>query len=439
MVQGPEAQTTPRGPLSGYRVLEFSHIVAIPYCGMHLADLGADVVKAEPPTGDALRLLGGFAPGESKFFQSLNRGKRGVVIDLQQEAGRELLYRIIPQFDVFMINGRPGVPKRLGADYDTLRRYRPDLIYLENTAFGQEGPSALRAGSDVVAQAYSGLMAGEGKVNEVGAPMSISSTAIADRTSGLAGAMGVCAALLHRERTGEGQYIHTSLLASALSVQDGLVSRIPVADVMVRDPLVERLQAIRAQGQGYSELTKARGDITAAIGASAFSIYYGGYEVQDGAIILGALTPLNRESIRRALGITDDDSDSPDYNALNPANAEKVEALRERVRAIMRTRTMQEWLDVLDAEGAPASRVNFPEEMSDDPQVGANQLMVELEHETIGPERMVGPILTMSVSPLVARRASPPLGAHTDEVLRELGVDDDELERLRAAGAIRQP
>ena len=426
-----------RGPLNGYRILEFSHIVAVPYCGMHLADLGADVIKAEPPSGDALRLLGGFAPGESKFFQSLNRGKRGIVIDLQTEAGRELLYRVIPQIDVFMINGRPGVPHRLGADYETLRRYRPDLIYLENTAFGLEGPSSQRAGSDVVAQAYAGLMAGEGKVNEFGAPVAVNCTAVADRTSGLAGAMGVCAALLHRERTGEGQYIHTSLLASALSVQDGLVSRIPVADVTIRDPLVERLQAIRSEGSGYRELVNARGDITAAIGASAFSIYYGGYEVKDGAIILGALTPLNRDAIRRALGITDDDSDSPDYNALDPSSQTRVEVLRERVREIMRQRTMEEWISILDSEGAPASRVNFPEEMSDDPQVLANHLMVDLEHETIGQTRMVGPILTMSASPPAALRASPPLAAHTTEVLAELGIPEAEIDDLRRVGAIR--
>ncbi len=429
-------QPAARGPLSGYRILEFSHIVAIPYCGMHLADLGADVIKAEPPAGDALRLLGGFSPGESKFFQSLNRGKRGVVINLQTETGRELVYRIIPQFDVFMINGRPGVPRRLQVDYDTLRRYRPDLIYLENTAFGLHGPSATRAGSDVIAQAYSGLMAGEGKVDEFGAPVAVNCTAVADRTSGLAGAMGVCAALLHRERTGEGQYLHTSLLASALSVQDGLVARIPVADVIVRDPLVERLGAVRQEGGGYAALAAARGDLTSAIGASAFSLYYGGYQVADGAIILGALTPLNRNAIRGVLGVTEDDSDGPDYNALDPENQAKVEALRGRIREIMLTKTMNEWIALFDAAGAPASPVNFPEEMSDDPQVQANGLMVELEHEMIGPERMVGPILSMSASPLEARRASPPLGAHTDAVLTELGLSAQEIDALRTQGAI---
>ncbi len=424
------------GPLDGYRVLEFSHIVAIPYCGMLLADLGADVVKAEPPTGDALRRMAGFAPGESKFFQGLNRGKRGIVINLQTDAGRELVYRIIPQFDVFMINGRPGVPHRLGVDYDTLRKYRPDLVYLENTAFGLKGPSATRAGSDMIAQAYSGLMAAEGKVDEYGAPVPLQSIAAADRPSGLAGAMGVCAALLHRERSGEGQYIHTSLLASTIAMEEGLVSRIPVADVMVRDPLVERLGEIRKAGGGYTELVAARGDLLSAIGAGAFSLYYGGYRVADGAIVLGALTPLNRNAIRSVLGITDDDSDGPDYNALDPGNQVAVEQLRARIRDIMLTKTMGEWIALLDAVGAPASLVNFPEEMSDDPQVQANGLMVELEHETLGPVRMVGPILSMSASPLEARRASPPLGAHTDAVLTELGLSGQELEALRAQGAI---
>ena len=190
------------GPLDGIKVFEVSQIVAGPYCGLNLVDLGADVVKVEPPGGEGLRATGGFAPGESKGFHSLNRGKRSLVMDLQSAEAQALAHRLMPGFDVFLINARPGVPERLRVDYETLRAFRPDLIYLENSGFGRRGPSATRSGSDGVAQAYSGLMAGDGKVDEFGAPEIISATRPADHQAGLAGSMAICAALFHRERTG---------------------------------------------------------------------------------------------------------------------------------------------------------------------------------------------------------------------------------------------
>lgn len=215
------------GPLAGIRVLEVSQIIAGPFCGQTLADLGANVVKIEPPTGEAGRLFGAFMPGESKSFHSLNRGKRSLVLNLQDPAAQAVVHRIIPEYDVFMINARPGVPARLGVDYDTLKQFRPDLIWVENTGYGTTGPSAARAGSDIVAQAYSGLMAGDGKVDEYGAPVLVTATAPADYTAALAGAMGVCAALYHRERTGEGQTVSTMLLAAGLALQGSLVARLP--------------------------------------------------------------------------------------------------------------------------------------------------------------------------------------------------------------------
>ena len=168
------------GPLAGIKVFEVSQIVAGPYCGLNLVDLGADVIKVEPPGGEGGRQSGGFIPGESKGFHSLNRGKRSLVIDLASPDAQQLVHRIISGFDVFLINARPGVPEHLSVDYETLRKFRPDLIYLENTGFGRHGPLANRSGSDAVAQAYSGLMAGDGKVDEFGAPEIITATAPAD-------------------------------------------------------------------------------------------------------------------------------------------------------------------------------------------------------------------------------------------------------------------
>ena len=307
------------GPLAGVKVFEVSQIVAGPYAGQTLADLGADVVKCEPPGGEGLRVLGEFVPGESKAFHTLNRGKRSLVLDLGNAAGQAAVHRLIPDFDVFLINSRPGVPQRLNVDYDSLTRFRPDLVYIENSGYGDRGPGASRSGSDIIAQAYSGLMAADGKVDEYGAPEMITATAPGDYHAGLGAALGVVAALFHRERTGEGQHIASSLLAAGLNLAGGTVSKLPVFDAMVTDPAMQRLREAREAGASYQEQLAAKGSLFDMMG-KAFRLYYGGYSVKDGAVILGALTPANRDQFRRALGVEDDPTASPDFNALDPAN-----------------------------------------------------------------------------------------------------------------------
>lgn len=419
------------GPLDGIRVLEVTQIVAGPYCGLNLADLGADVVKIESPAGDGIRGTASFMAGESKYFHILNRGKRSLVLDLQRPEAQELVHRIIPRFDVFLINARAGVAQRLRIDYDTLREFRPDLIYLESTGYGSDGPNAQASGSDIVAQAYSGLMAGEGKVDEFGAPKSISCSPVADYSTGLAGAMGICAALYRRSLTGQGEFLQTSLLQSALSLQSVHVSRIPVFDEVLERPVREAMEAVRADGGSYADVVATRAG--ARVGAS-IRLYYNGYVVKDGSVILGALTPANRDQMRRALGITDDPTASPDFDTLNPEHVRQAEELAARIRAIMLTKTMDEWVEIFTREGAPISKVNFPEDMAADPQVEAMGYLRDYEHESLGYERLVGPIVHAKNNPTGSTRAAPVLGRHTEEVLSELGCAAVELAELRAAG-----
>ena len=424
------------GPLDGIKVFEVSQIVAGPYCGLNLADLGADVVKVEPPGGEGSRQSGGFIPGESKGFHSLNRGKRSLVIDLGSPDAQALVHRIIPEFDVFVINARPGVAEHLCVDYETLRKFRPDIIYFENSGFGQRGPLRSRSGSDAVAQAYSGLLAGDGKVDDFGAPEIISATAPADYHAGLAGAMAISAALFHRERTGKGQYIETSLLQAGLAMQGTRIGRLPVIDVETSDKTIARIRELQATGGSYREQIKSRGSMFDQMGRAAARLFYGGYAVKDGGVILGALTPLNRNQMRKAIGIEDDPTADPEFNSLDPERHKLVDEMLERVRGIMLTKTMDEWVDIFNELGAPISKVNFPEDMADDPQVEAMGYMIDLDHELTGPERMVGPIVFMSETPTGTQVPSPPLGRHTDELLRECGIDDAEIARLREVLAI---
>ena len=423
------------GPLDGVRVLEFSQIVALPFGGCIMSDLGADVIKVESLTGDPHRSRGAVIPQQGKRFLSLNRGKRSLAVDLRQPAGRELIYRLMPQIDVVTINYRLGVAERLGIDYETLKAYSAGLIYCEVTGFGNRGPMAKRAGTDIVASAYSGLMVGDQKIDEDGLPLNMTALSLADYCAGFSAAIGVCSALYHRALTGEGQKIETSLLAGALAVQDTVVMREPVHDASNRDPMMEQVEQARARGAPYSEILELREGARVAA-RSAFRGYYRTYNTKDGTIVLGALTPAGRDGARRVLGITDDPSDDADFDAADPKNIELAAALQARIVEQMRTRTADEWTEAFAAAGVPVSPVHLPEEMADDPQVQAMGMMSEIEHPLTGKQLVPGPVVRMSATPTEVQGASPALGADTDDVLAMAGFDASEIEAAREAGLI---
>ena len=421
------------GPLHGVRVLEFTLVVAGPMSGVLLSDLGADVIKVEPPGGESTRQSRAVIPDEGKLFQAFNRGKRDIVVDLQRPEGREVIHRLMPTIDVVVANYRYGVPRKLGIDYDTLKQFRPDLIYVESTGFGTRGELATRGCSDVVAQAYSGIMAGDGKVADDGAPIAATFGAPADYATAMASAMGVCSALFHRAVTGEGQRINTSLLRTGVWLQSHNVNHEPVTDALFDDVTRARLDETRAAGGSYPELIDVRQE-----GRFTGGLYYGGYAAKDGGIILGALTKLNRDGFRRVLGLEDEPSDEPGYDILDPENQRLADHYMDVMRAKMRERTVAEWIAIFDAEGLPAAPVNFPEEIRLDPQVEAEGIFVDLEHDMTGPQSVVGPVLEMSATPTSASGAAPPLARDTRGVLLEAGWSPAEVESLVASGAVVQ-
>ena len=240
------------GPLEGVRFLEFSEVIAAPFAGMLMADVEADVIKVEPPWGESWRLLRQFIPLESRLYIAVNRGKRSLPLDLSRPQGREVLHKLVPDTDVVIVNYRPDACVKLGIDYSSLSQTNPRLIYCENTAFGTRGPQATLPGYDIIVQAMSGLMVAEGKT-ENGAPLHIF-TPVVDVATGLAMAWAVCAALYARERTGIGQRIEASLLATALAMQGSRFLSVEAVDGEAQGSLLEELDILQNQGRTYEEV-----------------------------------------------------------------------------------------------------------------------------------------------------------------------------------------
>ena len=421
------------GPLEGIKVLEFTQIIAGPFGGMMLADMGADVIKVEPVEGEPWRLTLEFIPGESKAYMSLNRGKRSLPLDLTKPEAVAVVHRMMPDIDVVVINARPDVPEKLGIDYETLSAINPQLIYCDNTAFGRNGPDSYRPGYDLIIQAMSGLMAAEGKIRN-GVPQLITSTAVADFATGIAIAWGVCAALFHRERTGRGQKVETTLLGTALGVQTGSFMEIDAFDAERRAEFLAILNAMRESGASYEDMHEQYVQIVSPWRGG--NIYYRTYQARDGALAVACLSDRLRKRVADVLGI-DDPRFKPGFDPFDEETIAHSEELVKQAEALFLNRTVDQWLETFDSVGVPAGPVRYIQELMEDEQVRANGLSVELEHSLAGRVKMVGPIIGMSETPLEAASASPALGEHTDEILLTMGYSQDEISGLKTDGVTR--
>ncbi len=391
------------GTLAGVVILDFTQLVQGPFATQILGDLGAEIIKVEPPKGDWLR---GFAvdnhyiSGESVSFLGYNRNKRSITVNLKSPEGAAIIKRLVGRVDAVIENFRPDVMERLGLGYETLHEINPRLIYCASSGFGRTGPYVSRPGQDVLIQAMTGIPTLTGKKDE--APV-VPGVSLADLAAGLHIVYGVLAALYSREITGLGQRVDVNLYSSLLTF------------------ITQEMSSFLNGGRQPER--SASGIPNAYTGAP-----YGLYKTADTYIAIG-MNPLNKLSA--LIGV-------PGFETISSNNVmENRDAIRERFAAAFLGKTTAEWLDILLAEDIWCAPVYTLADVERDPQVAENRMIDQYEHPVAGTVRTLGLPVKFSDTPGDIRRPAPLLGQHTEEVLKDFAqFTDEEIQALREKGVI---
>ncbi len=391
------------GPLEGCRVLELAHIMAGPVAGMMLADMGADVIKVEKANGDdTRRMVPPTIAGESAAFLMMNRNKRGIVLDLKSDAGREALLRLVRDADVLIENYRMGTMEKLGLGYEVLKKENPALVYCAVSGFGRTGPYAHRGGFDLITQGMSGLMSITGEAP--GRPPVKSGAPVTDITAGILAAMGILSAYVHRLKTGEGQVVDTSLFEAGIT-----------------------------QTYWQSAIAMATGEPPRAMGsAHPLNAPYQAFETADGWISIGAANQANWERLVDLIERPELKAD-PRF-ASNDRRMANREVLEEELTRTFKTRGTDDWLAHLEQGHFPAGPILDVGEMHRDPQALAREMIVRTEHPVAGEVGALGLPVKFSATPGSVRAPAPLLGQHTREVLSEAGFGSNEIDAMLERG-----
>ena len=410
------------GPLEGTRVVLFGSFIAGPFAGQVLADMGADVIRVEPPSGDPWRHQNPVAENESRVFLPINRGVRSICLDLKSGGGKAALRKIIATSDAVISNTRADTAANLGIDYETLSADHPGLIYVEITAYGPRGPRASMPGFDLIMQGFAGAMANEGKLDN-GHPVAVWSSSFIDFSTAYSAASAVMAGLIERGRTGKGQKATTSLLANAVAMQCLRVVRINEIPSPTQRWFDEELPALRANGATYAEMQE---EYQERVRPLEYRCYYRAYRTKDGGLALGTLAVHARLRLLDALGLKDPRFQDPSFEVASP-EAERVgRDLIDKMEAIFAERTTAEWFKFLRDRDIPCEPVRFIEEILDDEQALANSYVIELQHPAGFSYKSSGPIVEFG-NGMPDMRPSPMLGEHTAEILREVGMSEADL------------
>lgn len=412
------------GVLDGIRVVEFAQNAAIPHCGRLLAGLGADVVKIEPPEGDAMRRLAGLGDMESRAYAVINPGKRSVAIDLSAQDAREVIDALFAWADVALVAFKLPDLERYGIDWAHARQINPRLIHVTHSALGPEGPDAEFGGYDVLVQGRSG----------VGYIMNRSGTtapkptrpAVNDFGSGFSAALAVLAGLRHLDQTGEGQRIDTSLLGTAMSLGTPVLGRFPVDEAQL-DELDADIATVQAAGVDF-DTQRDLYESKVQAGGGAFQLYFRHYQTADGLISLAGLSPGLFAKFHAVTGI-----DRPEGGDTTDPAFQSVVAQAEQVFA---ERTTQQWLTALRDAGYPCGPYNMPHQAMQDPHAIQNGYVVELEHPDFGPYQASGMPFQMEKSRSQVPGPSPSFASDSREVLAEIGFEQTLVDQLIATGAV---
>lgn len=390
-------------PLSGVKVLDLTRVLSGPFCTALLGDMGADVIKVEAPEGDSVRGQGAMKDGLSWYFAQFNRNKRSIRLDLRKPEAKAILARLIAQADVLVENFRPGVLARLGFDDNRLKALRPSLVVCSINGFGSTGPYKDRPAFDFIAQAMSGFMSVNGQANE---PPLRSGLPISDLVAGLYAALSIAAAVPRAKATGQGQRAEVSLT-------NGLVS----------------LLAYIATNYFATGAAPARSGNDHPIAAP-----YGLFPTRDGQIALAPADDAFFGRLADALGLAELKTD-PLYatQTARVANRTRINAI---VGGKLAANSTAYWVETLNKAGVPCGPVNSIAEVFQDPQILAQQMVLDVDQPGHGPVRMLGFPIKFSGSPCQVRRPAPRLGEHSDEILDELGFAASEREALRQNGVI---
>jgi crotonobetainyl-CoA:carnitine CoA-transferase CaiB-like acyl-CoA transferase len=379
------------GALAGIRVLDVTQVMAGPFCAMQLCDMGADVIKVEPPGGDSSRRMAGARGSDSPSFNAVNRGKRGIVLDLKTAAAQAAFRRLLARTDILIENYRPGVMRAFGLDYESVAPDFPGLVYASISGYGASGPDARKGGFDLVAQGVSGIMSVTG---EPGGPPVKAGPPITDLGAGLFALAAILAALHYRTRTGYGQHVETSLLEAgvALSVWEATeyfsTGRVPQA-----------MGSAHRMSAPYQAIRCADGFITVAAANDR---------------LFARLCDL----LRHPEWTSDPDYRDDTHRVRNRA------ALAACIEAVTVTRPRAHWLDLFAANDLPCGPINTYAQVFADPQVQARGMIVETDHPVLGRIRTLGAPVKMSATPPTVQTRAPLLGEHTEQVLLEAGCDD---------------
>ena len=390
--------------LSDIRVLDITQVMAGPFCAMLLCDMGADVIKVEPPDGDSTRRFAGAQDDDSAAFNAVNRGKRGIVVDLKTPDGGRVVKALATRADVLVENYRPGVMRRLGLDYATLRGLNPGLIYTSISGYGRTGPDSSKGGFDLIAQGVAGIMSVTG---ESGRPPGQVSASGHRPGRGLVRPRGHSRRASSSDPDRRGQCVDTSLLEAGVALS-----------------VWEATQYL--SGGGVPEPLGSAHRMTAP---------YQAIRCADGYITIGGASDRLFASISRILGHPEWTLD-PSF-ATNTARVQNLRALAEQIEAVTRTQPRHHWVEVFEQHEIPCGPINTYAETLADPQVLARDMVVDTDHPALGRLRTLGTPLKLSRTPLTPGRPAPRLGEHTDQVLAEAGFTSEEIAAWRTERVVK--